>query len=230
MTPLDPAVVVDFPLRGAWAATSTPAERVPSHGTDAYGQRYAFDFVRFGPDWDLPYAPRTFWRHLFWAAPAPAFLCWDEPVLSAFDGVVVRALDGRPDRLRVNLAWELFRGALPPPAHGPDDLGPLAGNFVLIQGDEGVGLYAHLRSGSVRVREGERVRAGQRIGAVGNSGDSTMPHLHFHLMDRVDFATAAGVPCAFRDYEREGRDGWERVARGVPGPLERVRCVAPDTA
>ena len=227
---LTSAVVLDFPLRGAWVATSTPSERVPSHNTDAYGQRYAFDFVRFDSDWDLPYAPRMFWRHLCWAIPAEVFLCWDEPVHSAFDGVVVSALDGLPDRLHVNLAWEFFRGTLFPPMPGPDDVGPLAGNYILIQGDEGVGFYAHLRSGSVCVHEGQRIRVGQRIGTVGNSGNSTMPHLHFHLMDRIDFATAAGVPCAFRHYERKARDGWEGVAHGVPEPLERIRCVAADSA
>lgn len=41
------AIVVDFPLRGEWTAYHTPAEKVPSHGTDQLGQRYAYDFVRF---------------------------------------------------------------------------------------------------------------------------------------------------------------------------------------
>ena len=41
------AAVVDFPLRGEWRAVNTPAERVPSHGTDYFGQRYAYDFMRF---------------------------------------------------------------------------------------------------------------------------------------------------------------------------------------
>jgi hypothetical protein len=41
--------VVDFPLRGEWWATSTTAERVPSHGTNFFAQRYAFDFVRMDP-------------------------------------------------------------------------------------------------------------------------------------------------------------------------------------
>ena len=46
MGELDDPVVVDFPLRGEWAAANTPAHRIPSHGTDMLGQRYAFDFVR----------------------------------------------------------------------------------------------------------------------------------------------------------------------------------------
>jgi hypothetical protein len=39
-------VVVGLPLRGEWVAVRTPAHRIPSHGTDRFGQRYAFDFVR----------------------------------------------------------------------------------------------------------------------------------------------------------------------------------------
>jgi len=46
MGELDDLVVVDFPLRGEWAAATTPAHRIPSHGTDMLGQRFAFDFVR----------------------------------------------------------------------------------------------------------------------------------------------------------------------------------------
>jgi len=46
MGELDDPVVVDFPLRGEWAAATTPAHRIPSHGTDMLGQRFAFDFVR----------------------------------------------------------------------------------------------------------------------------------------------------------------------------------------
>ena len=43
------AVTVDFPLRGEWWAPNTPGSRVPSHGTDLLGQRYAYDFVRTVP-------------------------------------------------------------------------------------------------------------------------------------------------------------------------------------
>ena len=46
MGELDAAVVVDLPLRGEWTVERTPAHRIPSHGTDLFGQRYAFDFVR----------------------------------------------------------------------------------------------------------------------------------------------------------------------------------------
>lgn len=46
MGELDRAVVVDFPLRGHWTVERTPADRIPSHGTDLFGLRYAYDFIR----------------------------------------------------------------------------------------------------------------------------------------------------------------------------------------
>ncbi len=65
-------------------------------------------------------------------------------------------------------------------------LGPgrILGNHVVLDlGDEVYAALAHLRRGSVRVRPGDRVAAGQQLAACGNSGNSTEPHLHFQLMD-----------------------------------------------
>ena len=59
-------------------------------------------------------------------------------------------------------------------------------------------LLAHLRRGSVRVRKGQRVRAGDALGVCGNSGNSSEPHLHFHLQDRAAlFGGARGLPITF---------------------------------
>jgi hypothetical protein len=220
------AAAVDFPLRGEWCAITTPAERVPSHGTDYFGQRYAYDFVRLDPT-RMRYSPRGLLWQFAAAQPASAFYAWAQPVRSAFPGVVIATGDGWPDRRRVNALWELLRATVSPPRPSPDDYRPLAGNFVMVEGDPGVALYAHLRCGSVRVRVGQSVAPGDPLGDVGNSGNSTMPHLHFHLMDRPDPYTAAGKLCVFRRYERrdESEGRWLPVVDGVPEPLERIRTV-----
>lgn len=216
------AIVVDAPLRGDWVAIQTPAERVPSHGTDYLGQRYAFDFVRFDSRRDMPYH-RGLWRHLLAAQPAESFLCWDQPVHSVFDGVVASVRDRWPDRRRVNLIVALLSGIFAGTDLDGDDIRPLAGNYVIVEGREAVAFYAHLRDGSVTVAAGQRLRAGDVLGRVGNSGNSTMPHLHFHLMDTADIRRAAGVPCRFRSFEKLVGRAWVPVTEGIPGALQRVR-------
>jgi len=98
MRPPSSPVVVEFPLRGEWVAVRTPAHKIPSHGTDMFGQRYAFDFVR--PD-------QRRGLHLHLASTLRSFLLggrtrdyygWGQPVYAAFDGQVVAAVDGVPQR------------------------------------------------------------------------------------------------------------------------------------
>ena len=219
------AVIVEFPLRGEWAAINTPADRIPSHGTDYFGQRFAYDFYRLTEDGVKPYAA-SIAKHVFASIPAEAALCWDEPVLAAFSGVVIDAGDGWPDRRRLNLVLDLVQATLFGAEPRGSDFRPLTGNYVLVEGEAGVGLYAHLRQGSVRVKAGDPVATSQPLGAVGNSGNSSMPHLHFHLQSGRDPRTAIGRPCAFRIYDRF-RDGtWEQVTNGFPGRLERIRANA----
>ena len=223
---LSTAALLDFPLRGEWHAINTPAERVPSHGTDYFAQRYAFDFVRMDPTgtWYYEGASRTLLRHLTLGVPASMFFCLDQPVHSAFAGRVLASADHWPDRDPVRLLGELARTTfVPPTIHRGGDYRPLAGNYIIVEGTDGIALYAHLRAGSVRVREGQRIASGDVIGHVGNSGNSTMPHLHFHLMDGPDPLEASGLPCAFRGYERWTGTEWRSVPRGVPALFERVR-------
>lgn len=218
------AAVVDFPLRGEWRAVNTPAERVPSHGTDYFGQRYAYDFMRFDAT-GISSQPGSIMRQLFSGVPAWDFFAWDQPVHCAFAGQVVSVGDGWPDRTVVRTLWELIRSTLSLPQAISQDYRPLTGNFVMIEGEPGVALYAHLRAGSVCVQQGARVAAGAMIGSVGNSGNSTEPHLHFHLMDGRDPLTARGVLVAFRGYQRFVDGAWVDVASGVPARYERIRSV-----
>jgi murein DD-endopeptidase MepM/ murein hydrolase activator NlpD len=152
---------------------------------------------------------------------------WGQPVHAALDGVVVQAVDGVAERqwlhvvresfLAVKTTWAFARRALDPVR--------LAGNHVIVATGGIFALYAHLAPGSVGVTSGQRVRAGEVIGDVGHSGNSTAPHLHFQLMDAADPRQAQGIPCAFAAYlvERDGQ--WQRVERGIPHRRERIRPV-----
>jgi murein DD-endopeptidase MepM/ murein hydrolase activator NlpD len=102
----------------------------------------------------------------------------------------------------------------------------LAGNHVIMATGGTYALYAHLAPGSVAVTSGQQVRAGEVLGRVGHSGNSTAPHLHFQLMDSADPLRARGIPCAFAAYlvERDGQ--WQRVEGGIPHRRERICSVA----
>ena len=74
----------------------------------------------------------------------------------------------------------------------------ITGNFVMIDhGKNEYSLYAHLQPGSVGIRVGDQVKAGDVIGKLGSSGNSTEPHLHFHVCDKPDALMCAGIPVNF---------------------------------
>jgi murein DD-endopeptidase MepM/ murein hydrolase activator NlpD len=211
-----------FPLRGEWSALRTPADRVPSHGTDYFGQRFAFDFARLLGPRGKPY-PASIWRHMLGWVRAAECHAWSEPVLAPFDGEIVEAGEGWRDYERLNLLVDLGRMFLFPPRPAAADYRPLAGNFILLEGDPGVALLAHLRCGTLRVRKGQTITEGEPLGLVGNSGNTTMPHLHFQLMDGRNPFEAQGLPCCFRRYEALRGETWHEVVDGVPNLLERIR-------
>lgn len=83
--------------------------------------------------------------------------------------------------------------------------GALFGNHVLVKHDDGaVAVYAHLRKGSLHVVNGQRVWAGEQLGEVGNTGNSSEPHLHVHLMDRTNPHAAAGLTMTWDNIAKSG--------------------------
>ena len=212
-----------FPLRGVWTALNSPASQVPSHGTDYFAQTYAIDFFQMEPGENAPYRA-SLWRHLLLWLDASEFLCWDQPVHAAEAGRVVYAADGWFDRRRVNLPYQIARVTFASPGPEEGDNRPLAGNHVIVEGAAGYTLYAHLRNGSVTVIEGDRVAAGHPVGRVGTSGNSTMPHLHFQLMDGPDPLQATGLPFTFGGLEVLRDGAWRPLGTGMPSEEEFVRA------
>lgn len=221
--------VVSFPLRGEWVAFHTPADQVPSHGTDRLGQRYAYDFLRIDRDrdgWEFSRTPP--WRFRLVGARLKDCYGWGEPIHSPFAGTAVAAYDGVPERDPVHIMRDLavaLKNALFGKISNTEGLRPLLGNHLILKAASGeiYALIAHAKTGSVRVRSGETVGVGQHIADVGHSGNSTAPHLHFQLMDGPDLLTASGLPCAFERYETL-RDGiWVDVREEIPMKREFIR-------
>ena len=151
---------------------------------------------------------------------------WGRPVHSVFDATIVAAVDGVPERGRIHPIREAVRAMWNGLTFTPDRLPAILGNHVVAKHGDLVAVYAHLAPGSVIVTSGQAVRAGDRIGSVGHTGNSTTPHLHFQLIKATDdLTTAVAVPCAFRTYEVLRAGGWEAVDGGIPGKDERIRSV-----
>lgn len=99
--------------------------------------------------------------------------------------------------LRRSLLWFSIRRSLNSCRETKSKSHVLLGNYVLIDhGQSEFSLYAHLKPGSVRVKPGDQVKAGDVIGNLGSSGNSTEPHLHFQITDKPDLA-GAGIPMNF---------------------------------
>jgi len=225
---LESAVVVASPLRGdGWVAVNSPADRIPSHGTDMLGQRYAYDFLRVDGRKRLHWHRAGWPRTLLLGVPTRECYAWGASVHAPFDAQVVQAVDAIEERSRVHPLRELALVLWNALTFTPARLPAVLGNHVILRRDDLFAAFAHLAPGSVAVREGQDVRLGEVIGRVGHTGNSTSPHLHFQLMDAADPLVAKGMPCAFTSYDALRGDAWVRVEDGIPGKRERIRFTDP---
>jgi murein DD-endopeptidase MepM/ murein hydrolase activator NlpD len=226
MNELSNPTIVDFPLRGEWSVPNTPGKVIPSHGTDLLGQRYAYDFMMI--DWsrkDNPFYRGSNLRYYAMGVKLEECYGWGQEVYAPCDGKIVTVKDGVSERSRVHLVRDvlvLLKNALlfNPKKH---DIKKVTGNHIIIKsGEEIYAFLAHFQTGSIRVSEGQDIKKGELLGRVGHSGNSTAPHLHFHLMDSPDLYTAKGIPCAFNQY-KVFKDGiWNLVKNGIPSDKERI--------
>jgi hypothetical protein len=226
-------IVISLPFAGLWLARNSPARRVPSHGTDLLGERYAIDFI--GVDGRRRTADRRDWRTFLATEPAERFFGYGRPILAPADGIVVEVHDGEIDHVGRRSQLTLVPYALGQPARVRHGVGAIAGNYLIIAlRDSGAFVaLAHLRAGSIRVAAGEEVTAGQHVAACGNSGNSTQPHVHMQVVDSPDLSVARGVPMAFRRFRERPRGAKQFQIRetGIPGEgavVEPLPLLAPD--
>lgn len=164
-----------LPFDGEWTVANGSPDKQYSHSWFPVRQRYAYDFVITDEDGSTHDG----------SGGLESFYCFDESILAPADGTVVRAKDGHRDHHRTT-------GWVDPLQYR------LAGNYAVIKHADGeYSFLGHLKEGSVRVDPGEEVDRGQEIGRCGHSGNSSEPHLHFHVQDHSIPYLGAGLPIQF---------------------------------
>lgn len=181
------------PLRGGpWVAIYDPllmgGHRTAIYAVDGRARipaRFAIDFIRPSSGGAIAAGVER---------QRPGWNGYGEDVLAVADGVVASAFDDIAENTD-------------PPAAGPMPPEIASGNYVSLDlGGGRFAFYEHLRRGSVTVKAGDRVKRGDVIGRLGNSGSSSIgPHLHFHVSDRDSPLGAEGLPFVFTEFEHLGR-------------------------
>jgi Peptidase family M23 len=226
-------IVISLPFTGLWLARNSPARRIPSHGTDLFGERYAIDFI--GVDHRRRTADRRDWRTFVASEPAERFFAYGRPILAPADGTVVDVHDGEIDHVGRRSQLALVPYALGQQARLRQGVGAIAGNYLIIA-LRGKGVFValvHLQAGSIRVVIGDEVATGQTVANCGNSGNSTQPHVHVQVMDSPELSIARGVPMAFQRFREWPRGAKHPTIRefGLPGEgavVEPLPLVATD--
>ena len=171
------------PLRGGvWFAANGPSATsghrramIPIYGTYYIAQRFAIDWVKVDEQ------GRT---HTGDSLQNKNYYAYGNNALAVADGIVTEVKDSIPE----NVPGANSRAV-------PITLETVGGNHVIIDIGRGrYAFYAHLQPHSITVHVGDHVTRGQILGLVGNSGNSTEPHLHFHLSDASSPLGSEGVP------------------------------------
>jgi murein DD-endopeptidase MepM/ murein hydrolase activator NlpD len=218
------AVVVGPPLKGSnYLAADSCCDSalhrqatLPINGRITLAQRYAVDYEQLDAENRVYSGEKE----------VDSYTIYGQEAIAVADGTVVKVVDGVPEQ----------EPGVFPEGISPDEAD---GNSVILDiGGGNYALYGHFQPGSVRVKEGDRVRRGDVLGLVGSSGNSLAPHLHFHVMDGplplasnglpyvVDSFTVTGRSAgteAFNEAEQEGTrlevipvDPAERVTQAMP--------------
>ncbi|HKQ73123.1 MAG TPA: M23 family metallopeptidase [Blastocatellia bacterium] len=209
------SLVIGSPLReGEWLAVNGPSNTsnhrralIAVYGKAHMAQRFAIDWVRLRED------GRTFTGD---PKDNKNYRCYGVEALAVADAVVAGVKDGIPE----NVPGPTSRAV-------PITLETVGGNYVILDLGQGrYAFYAHLQPGSLRVKVGDKVRRGQTLGLVGNSGNSTEPHLHFHISDANSPLGADGLPYVLPTFEVQGK-GWGWKPSGAQAATEKRQMELP---
>jgi len=155
---------------------------IPLGGEAQIGQRFATDWIKLGEDGRAFHGDSLVNSNWYG---------YGAPVVAVADGIVTEVKDSI-----------IENGPFSPKMAVPITLVTVGGNHVILDlGGGYYAFYAHLQPGSVKVKLGDRVKKGQQVGLLGNSGNSTAPHLHFHMGDKNSPLGSEGLPFLFDRFE-----------------------------
>ncbi len=159
---------------------------IPLNGTANIAQRFAIDWVKLGEN-----------GMAFKDSPAKNenFYSYGEELIAVADATIVDVKDGIPEN-------DMSAGKMAVPI----TIDTIGGNYVILDiGNGYYAFYAHMILGSLKVKIGEKVKVGQVLGKLGNSGNSDAPHLHFHITNGNSPLGAEGVPYLIKSFEVQGK-------------------------
>ena len=192
---VDSAVVLGPPLEGpGWVAANGCCDSVthmrsdlPINGKIYISQRFAIDWMKTDEE-----------NRLYVGDPQDlnSWFGYNQNVLAVADAKVVRAVDKFQDQTPFILPTEA----------GQITIEEIDGNHIVLELKNGQYVfYAHIKPGSIKVKEGDLVKKGDVIANLGNTGNTSAPHLHLHVMDSPLTIGSNGLPHTFSGYKLTGR-------------------------
>ena len=205
----NPVVVISSPLVGEdWVAGNGPSNTsvhrralIPINGHAYISQRLAIDWVQAYPDGKMYKGDPSDNRN---------YRAYGAEIHAVADGVVTQVGDGIPQNTPGAKSLAV-----------PITLETVGGNHVIMEVGNGLfAFYAHMQPGSLRVKVGDKVTRGQVLGLLGNTGNSSEPHLHFQICSANSELGSEGLPYAFASFEVQGKAGEDKLSLFPGGPVK----------